>query len=938
MTRPSKKQMIDFSKVAVPYVIVFVISFIIGLIMYHAKEIAPFGENSVLCMDLWGQYFPMYVQNATSDSIGDMFYSWNGAFGYNNWAQNAYYCNSIFLLLFKILPVGKLVSALNWICLLKISLSSVTCLGLLKFRIKEKNPILMAGAVSYGLCAYMLAFYSQCMWTDSLIYLPLIMIGLEKMLYGKKPLLYTLMLALTIISSFYIGFAICIFLVLYFISLAVPMISVYKNENGKIRVGGFKLLGMSILKFAVFSILAGAISAMVILPVGKAIGNTIASGLEAPHSIIWYADITQYLQCLLPKTPLYVEYKCANIFTTILVFIMTPLYLFNGSIKISERITNALIVVFLFASLNCNVLNYIWHGFHFPNQLPARWSFMLSLVLVYMCCAGVSHIKKLHPFGAWLGLVGGFLTFLYVKKGHGEQPAVEVATKYTALLVISAILIFGASLCAYIARKTENKSSQEKTDKKSPEKIISVMNAVALCCISIVSCIQVYDSGSNFVKVATLEQGGLSVSNGVSYSDNVVKHVTNAKEWKSGNDDFYRCIANSGYTFNPSMLGDFHGMGYYSSTMQGSVFKFLRFLGNRVYAENVSTVYNSSSPIQNGLFGVKYALDYNHNFGYATPNCKITYESEVMNIWENPTVLSIAYATSDKILDWHVTDEVRAVQNHNELLNAICGEEINAFSKMDCTKFSYENLSLMENKNWNENFYITKDMSKPAVMHYSYNIEQNGYYYMEHNFRAGSFTITWGDNTKEINVAGEKYIYLGEISEGTEVNITASAENISIGCCGLNMYRYDNDAWQRAYDKISAHQLDITKFKSNKITGNINMAEKGLVMTTIPQDNGWSVYCDGDKLDTTIVADTFIAFEVPSGNHEITMKYRVPALSAGVAITLFGLVITLLLSFPELYSKYLPKRKKKTDVTEEDTENSDSGDEKEISEEEKSEN
>ena len=50
-------------------------------------------------MDMWGQYFPMNEQNATADSLSEFLYSWNGAFGYNSWAANAYYCNSIFLLI-----------------------------------------------------------------------------------------------------------------------------------------------------------------------------------------------------------------------------------------------------------------------------------------------------------------------------------------------------------------------------------------------------------------------------------------------------------------------------------------------------------------------------------------------------------------------------------------------------------------------------------------------------------------------------------------------------------------------------------------------------------------------------------------------------------------------------------------------------------------------
>lgn len=943
----TKQQKINLTKGAAPYLIAFAISTVIGLILYKVKNIMPFGDQSILCMDLWGQYFPMYVQNAEADSIQDMLYSWNGAFGYNNWAQNAYYCNSVFWLIFKFLPVEKLVAALNWISLLKISLSSVSCLAFLKFKIKEKSPILIAGAVSYSLCAYMLAFFSQCMWTDSLIYVPLVLIGLERMLYNKKPLMYTLMLALTIISSFYIGFAVCIFLVLYFICLAVPMINIYRNDESKLRIGGFKMLGGSILKFAVFSLLAGAISAAVILPIGKAIGNTLASDIPAPTTISWYADITAYLQQLLPGKQLSLGYSGANLATTILVFIMVPLYLFNSGIKISERIINALLICFLFASLNCNVLDYMWHGFHFPNQLPGRWSFLISLMLVYLCCAGVARIKQLHPIGTVIGLICGSVLIMYVCNGHGDQPKSELDTKYIVILAVSAILILAASIFAYIGSLSEkkifaaenppveiseNSEASEKNAKKKnhakdseknkniPEKpvnipklkkIVSFAEVAVICCLTVVSAIQVYDSGSNFVNVSQLDIEGMPTSDGVNYANVVERNVKTVSEWKNGSDDFYRTISHSGFTFNPSMLGDSHGMGYYSSTMQGSVFEFLRFLGNRVYAENVSTIYNPTSPIQNGLFGIKYVIDYNHNFGYYTPNSKLIHEAEEANIWENPTVLPIAYAVADSINDLHVTDEIRAIENQNTLLNAVCGRYVNAFRKLECTGFAYDNITLQESPNWNTNYFSTIDGSQPAVLDYTYNIPSDGDYYVEHNFRAGKIVAKWGDIEKEIPVGGERSDYLGKFTAGTVLTFNVTIENVGVGCCGLNVYSFDETAWQDAYDQLKNQQLNVDKFNVTSIKGTLHKESDGLVMATIPQDGGWSAYCDGEKLDTIIAADTFLAFEVPAGEHEIELKYSVPGLAVGSVVSLAGMVLLILLAFPNLWKKYLPKKDKK---------------------------
>lgn len=41
-----------------------------------------------------------------------------------------------------------------------------------------------------------------------------------------------------------------------------------------------------------------------------------------------------------------------------------------------------MVLAFLLISCNCNVLNFIWHGFHFPNMLPYRFSFLFSFVLL----------------------------------------------------------------------------------------------------------------------------------------------------------------------------------------------------------------------------------------------------------------------------------------------------------------------------------------------------------------------------------------------------------------------------------------------------------------------------------------------------------------------------------------------------------------------------
>ena len=55
------------------------------------------------------------------------------------------------------------------------------------------------------------------MWLDGMVFLPLIVYGLERMLIQRKPLVYVLSLSIMMFANYFIAYMICIFLVIYFI-------------------------------------------------------------------------------------------------------------------------------------------------------------------------------------------------------------------------------------------------------------------------------------------------------------------------------------------------------------------------------------------------------------------------------------------------------------------------------------------------------------------------------------------------------------------------------------------------------------------------------------------------------------------------------------------------------------------------------------------------
>jgi len=873
------------------YITVAVVSFVIGLIMFKGKEIYPFGDKNVLCMDLWGQYFPMYVNNKEAESLSDLMYSWNGAFGFNNWSQSAYYCNSIFLLLFKVIPVTKLTKALGIFCLLKMSFSAVSCVAYLRYKMKDGSELFkMASAVSYSLCAYMLAYLSQFMWTDIVIYAPLVMLGIEKLINEKKILVYIVSLAVALISNFYIGYALCIFCVLYFVGQAVVKLRLYIAEK-RLHVDNHKIVIGSILRFAVSSLIAGALSAFVIIPVVMTISQTIASENPFPEEFEWYGSIISVLQNLLPERPLYQEYTGANIFTGTVLFMSVPLYFVNRSFPLKERISDFIVTAILLISLNCNYLNYIWHGFHFPNQLPARWSFLLSLFLIMISCKGLTGIKNISVSNTIIGCLAGLALFYATVGGIGKSENIEISNKSANFILLLAGGIVLVSLVLNIKREVI-------FDKK----IKITKNAVVILTSAVVSGMIVFDSGRNFVNVSQYEGNtGTMVSDDKAYSASVEKSCRYGQEWKCGNDEFYRVEANNGHTFNNSMLGDYHGLRYYSSTMNGNVFKLLQFMGNRVYADKVSSVYSLSSPVQNSIFSIKYFMDFDRYLNNVVPDMTMIEEKEEGNFYENPTFLPIAYGVSDNILDFEVNDQIKALSNQNSFVNAMYGDAIEPYKSVP-SEMTTENIQLDENEDWNVNYFYNGS-GQPSIFHYSFKAEEDGAYFMEQNFRAGKIHVSGNNISKDIDPGSNRMAFIGKLTKDTEVQIDVTIENVGVGCYGLNVYKLDNQAWETAYNKFASQSLNVTHFENTEITGDINMQQDGVLFTSIAQDGGWSVYCDGNKISTYKIADALVGADIPQGQHTITFKYHVPGLTTGLIISLSALAILILLIVLRKYVK-----------------------------------
>ena len=347
----------------------FIIPLFPVLVGFMLKGIAPFGERTLCSMDGFSQYYPMLENMSEAIKEGELFYSFNGALGFNLWAQSAYYTNSPLWVLIYLLPHSAQLVGINLLIALKFSLSSV----FFYYRLYETHPkvnetkLLIAFpvlSVCYGISGYALAFANQFMWADIVMLLPLVILGLERLCKKGSPLLYIITLFLSMWSCFYLSYMVCIFVCLYFIYLALKNGSALKDffTNG--------------IRFALSSLLAAALAAVVLLPVYKALSLTLASELGFEGSLEMKYTVREMLMRLLPFQEPSLEFAAPNLYFGLAAALLLPIALLTKKISIKNKLLAFAFLLFMFFTMSLNLGEFIWHGFHYPNQLPGRQSFL----------------------------------------------------------------------------------------------------------------------------------------------------------------------------------------------------------------------------------------------------------------------------------------------------------------------------------------------------------------------------------------------------------------------------------------------------------------------------------------------------------------------------------------------------------------------------------
>lgn len=573
----------------------FFVPMVIMIIIFAQRGIFPFGEESFLRTDMYHQYAPFFSEfQYKLTHGGSLLYSWDIGMGVNFAALYAYYLASPLNWLIVLCPKNYIIEFMTYMIVFKIGLSGLTFAWYLRRHNKTNDFGIAFFGIFYALSGYMAAYSWNIMWLDCIFLFPLVMLGLERLVKEKKCFLYCITLGLSILSNYYISIMICIFVVFYFAALLVL--------EGR---EPWKEIFIHAGHFALFSLLAGGLAAVVLLPEIYALQSTASGDFNFPQTISSYFSIFDMIARHLPavETEIGLDHW-PNIYCGVAVLMFFLLYLGCRQIRQREKIVMCTLLLFFFASFSINVLNFIWHGFHYPNSLPCRQSFIYIFLMLLVCYNAYIHLDEIPWKHVVLAFFASVIFVLMAQKLITDE-AYHFSVFYAAILFLSA---YAGLIGLYQKGVSRN-----------------VLVLLALGVISLEAAIN-----TTVTSVTTTSRTGYVKDNKASsyLADSLMPNAS-----------FYRVEKVTRKTKNDGAWMNFPTVSLFSSTANADLSQFFKKLG----CESSTNAYSitGSTPLVDALFAVKYAL-YSEETEDTGTSAMISMKDE-MYLHENTYALSLGF-------------------------------------------------------------------------------------------------------------------------------------------------------------------------------------------------------------------------------------------------------------------------------------------------------
>lgn len=886
------------SKERLPLLLSFCLPFLIACIALAIAGLYPFGDGQIMAHDGWHQYYPFFLNfREKLLSGGSLQYTWDIGAGTGYLSLFAYYLASPLNLLSLLVPAAYMRELFAFLTVLKLGLAGLFFGVYLKIVYRKNDIAIPCFATLYAFCAWACGYYWNLMWLDVFALLPLLVAGTVCLLREGKFRLYVCALALSLWCNYYLAYFSCIFVLLCFIGfcLCCP--------------NGFKGFCRRFLRIGLCTVLAFGIAAVLLLPTMLAMQTTYsatakevrllslnmvtgASGVISESRGLWetlktetfpglLSALRKTLVQLLPPPDITKMSGQPNLYCGFSVLILGIYYFCCRKIKLREKLYYLFLLVFFLLSFIFRILDYAWHGFHFPNMLPYRFSFLFSFVLLGMAYRAYQQMRS---FKKWYLCLIVPIAVLFAVNLIGMEGVGKLKWLLTAMVLAGMLLYF-----LLYSRKGKRRT------------LATLLLLTIFVCEAVLS----FACGVNKVGVTTRSAYPKEAAN-----VQALLEYAEERDKQSGTL-FSRTEVTNTQSLNDGALNGYHGVSIFTSSANVNFNRFSRSLGLSSWPGSNRYAYYEGTPFANMMLGIRYLIDRDGQHRNRSYNMLLASAGEV-KLLENNAYIGLGFMANEALADFvrkeNVTDPIR---EQSELFRLATGVDGELYTEID-----YDSLIESEHCTLNARDAQSKQFSfnankaeKSEQISIVYTIAQDGLYCATtKNSETESVSVYLnGTYLFSRNIKARSLFSIGDLQAGDELKFTYTAEAGEEGTIRLNVARMDSDLFDAGFAKLADEPWVLTEFSDTCLCGTVTAKQDGLFYTSVPYEPGWKAYVDGKKValaegydalsEDVKLTDAVLAFPLTAGEHTIELRYEAPGLKVGAILSAVSLLIFALLLF-----------------------------------------
>ncbi|MFC3932494.1 YfhO family protein [Streptococcus dentapri] len=832
------------------YAFAFLTPALIMLVVLWSKDIYWGSKTTILASDGFHQYviFATQFRNILHGN-DSLFYTFTSGLGLNFYALISYYLGSLLTPFYYFFSLKSMADAVYLFTLIKFGLMGLSAaLSLGHIHPKVRKSLIISLSTSYALMSFAVSQLEINTWLDVFILVPLIILGLHRLLEFRKFWLYYLTLSLLFIQNYYFGFMTAIFLVLYFLAQLT-------------RDFKWKLALKKFFDFTIVSISSGLTAAIMLLPSYLDL-STHGEEFSKFNTLLtensWFFDILaknfvgSYDTTKFGAIPM--------IYVGLLPLVLALIFFTIKEIKYQVKLAYALLLIIFIASFYLNPLDLLWQGMHSPNMFLHRYAWLLSTLIVFMAAESLSHLKKFHVelliFCFGLLATGFIITFIYTNH-------------YDFLKPINLILTLSFLLAYFVIFLSFRKNQLSKS---------------AFIIFTLI--FSIFELGLNsYYQVTSLDNEWVFPSREGYQRDQI--DITKLVDYaKAHNKTFFRTEQMLPQTGNDSMKYNYNGISQFSSIRNTASSSMLDRLGFQSTGTNLNLRYQNNTIIADSLFGLAYNIS-NEDIG------KYGFEqvdtANLLSLYHNSNASQLAILTDEVYKDVNFT--VNTLDNQTALLNNLAGLHQQYFTKL--SSYSNNNLDTINNR-----MTLNTSNNTNNTVSYPVKVPANQQVYMS----VPDLSLNDGASSNIMVIADHKtYNYttdnayslfnLGYFDKDTTASVTLTfPENNQVSFDRPTFYGLNTEAYQKAMDVINNKKVTVTT-RHNKVTANYSAEKDGSLFFTIPYDKGWKASVNGEKVKIRKGQKGFLVVDVPAGKGTVQLDFVPKGFKVASLISLSGLLL-----------------------------------------------